>query len=385
MIRLSMDPFNARPFPTSQNLRTPGPTPVPPEVRQALSLDMVNHRGPEFASVLKDCEEGLQWVFQTASPVLVLTASGTGGLESVVVNTLSPGQKVLAVSIGNFGDRFARIARAYGAEVVDLSFEWGRAADPQAVAERLAADPSIETVFVTHNETSTGVMNPIADIVRAVRGVRPNAVVAVDGISSVASAPLPTDEWDCDVVVSGSQKGWMLPPGLVFVSVSPRAWERQAQARMPRFYFDWLAHRKNLEKLSMPWTPAVGLVFGLQAALRLMRAEGLEAIFARHDSLARRARARLTGMGLPLFADPAHASWTVTTAGLPERVDSKALLRSLREKHGVVLAGGQGAYEGKMLRVGHLGYVTQAELDESLDALQAELAAAGAEPAAVGA
>ncbi len=364
-------------------LRTPGPTPLPPEVREALSRDMVNHRGPEFAAVMKECAEGLKWVFQTQNDVLVLTASGTGGLESVVVNTLSPGQKVLVVNIGYFGDRFAKIARAFGAETVEVPFDWGRAADPGVVAERLASEPSIDTVYLTHNETSTGVMNPLEQIARAVRAVRPDALIAVDGISSVASVPMLADAWGCDVVVSGSQKGWMLPPGLTFAAVSPRAWERQAQARMPRYYLDWLAHKKNLDKNTTPWTPAVGLIFGLQAALKLMREEGLEQVFARHERIARHTRDRLTAMGARLFADPACASWTVTTAHVPEGVDGRALVRSIREKYGITLAGGQGPYEGKLYRIGHLGYVTEADVDVALDALQAELAGASA-PAAAG-
>jgi aspartate aminotransferase-like enzyme len=364
--------------PPAQNLRTPGPTPLPPEVREALARDMVNHRGPEFADVMRDCIDGLKWVFQTQNDVVVLTASGTGGLESVVVNTLSPGQKVLAVSIGFFGDRFADIARAYGAEVVDLPFPWGQAADPGIVAERLAGDSTIDTVFVTHNETSTGAMNPLEEVARAVRRVRPDVLLAVDGISSVGSVPISPDTWGCDVVVSGSQKGWMLPPGLVFVSISPRAWERHAQAKTPRVYFDWLAHKKHLEKFTTPWTPAVGIVFALQAALRRMRQEGLEQVFRRHERIARYTRERLTTLGLRLFADPAHASWTVTTVHAPHEVDAKALLRGLREKHRVVLAGGQGAYDGKVLRVGHLGFVDEADINVAVEALQAELASHGA-------
>lgn len=355
------------------NLRTPGPTPVPPAVRAALARDMLNHRGPEFAAVMSDCAEGLKWAFQTQHDVLVLTASGTGGLESVVANLLSPGQRVLVVTIGYFGDRFARIARAYGADVQELAVEWGRAADPAEVAARLEADPRIDTVFVTHNETSTGVMNPLAEITRAIRAVRPEALIAVDGISSVGSVPILPDAWGCDVVVAGSQKGWMVPPGLVFVAVSPRAWERQARASLPRFYFDWAAHKQDLDKHTTPWTPAVGILFGLQAALRLMRAEGLDAIFARHEQLARTTRARLADLGLRLFADPAHASWTVTTALPPDGIDARALIRAVRERHHVVLAGGQGAYEHRMIRVGHLGFVSQADLDGAFEALRAEL------------
>jgi aspartate aminotransferase-like enzyme len=290
---------------------------------------------------------------------------------------------VLAVSIGYFGDRFASIARAYGAAVVDVTFPWGQAANPGVVAQRLVADPAIDTVFVTQNETSTGVMNPLEEIARAVRRVRPGALLAVDGISSVGSAPILPDAWDCDVVVAGSQKGWMVPPGLAFVLVSPRAWGRHAQAKMQRVYFDWLAHKKYLDKNTTPWTPAVGIMFALQAALRRMRAEGLEQIFRRHERIARYTRERLAQLGLCLFADPAHASWTVTAVQAPEGVDAKALLRGLREKHKVVLAGGQGMYEGKMLRIGHLGAVDESDIDAAIQALEVELASLGAAPASV--
>ncbi len=357
----------------AQNLRTPGPTPLPAEVKAALARDMVNHRGPEFAEVLRDCVAGLQWAFDTHNDVLVLTASGTGGLESIVVNTLSPGGRVLVVSIGYFGDRFATIARAFGASVEQLSFPWGRAAHPGQVAERLAADPTLKTVFVTHNETSTGVLNPLADIAAAVREARPEVLLAVDGISSVGSVPIHPDRWQCDVVVAGSQKGWMTPPGLTFVSVSERAWTRQAQARMPRFYFDWQAHRDAMRKGSTPATPAVNLVFGLQAGLAHMRREGLDSIFARHEQVAAFTRAGLVRLGFELFADPTHASPTVTTALPPPDVDVRLLLRRLRERHNVVLAGGQGPYDGRMLRIGHLGDVSEADIAEALAAIEAEL------------
>ncbi|MBV9355468.1 MAG: alanine--glyoxylate aminotransferase family protein [Chloroflexi bacterium] len=359
----------------AQNLRTPGPTPLPAEVKAALARDVVNHRGPEFAEVLRECVSGLQWAFDTHDEVLVLTASGTGGLESVVVNTLSPGTRVLVTSIGYFGDRFATIARAFGANVEQLSFPWGQAVDPARVAALLRADPALETVFVTHNETSTGVLNPLPEIAAAVRQARPGALLGVDGISSVGSVPIHPDQWQCDVVVAGSQKGWMAPPGLCFVSVSERAWARQAQAGMPRFYFDWQAHRDALRKGSTPATPAVNLVFGLQAGLAHMRREGLDAIFARHEQVAAFTRAGLARLGFELFADPAHASPTVTTALPPPGVDVRVLLRRLRERHNVVLAGGQGPYEGRMLRIGHLGDVSEADVGEALAAIEAELPA----------
>src|SRR5919198_432641 len=267
------------------NLRTPGPTPLPPEVRAALARDMINHRGAEFAAVLRECVDGLKWAFQTQYDMLVMTASGTGGLEAAVVNTFSPGQKVLVVTAGYFGDRVVKIARAFGADVVELKVEWGRAANPQAIVDRLRAEPDVDTVFVTHNETSTGVLNPLPDIARAVGQARPDVLLEVDGISSVGSVAIRPEAWGCDVVIAGSQKGWMIPPGLTFVAVSPRGWERQAQARLPRVYWDWQAQRVAQERGSTPATPAVGLFFALQAAPELMRAGGLQNIFQRHAPL----------------------------------------------------------------------------------------------------
>jgi aspartate aminotransferase-like enzyme len=360
------------------NLRTPGPTPLPPEVREALARDMVNHRGAEFASVLRDCVDGLKWAFQTQHDMLVLTASGTGGLESVVVNTLSPGEKALVVTVGYFGDRVLRICRAYGVDVVDLGFEWGRAADPQAIANRLQEDPAIDTVFVTQNETSTGVLNPIKEIAQAVRQVRPDALLAVDGISSVGSTPICPEEWGLDVVVAGSQKGWMISPGLTFVAVSPRAWQRVASSRLPRVYFDWRTQKQAQEKGSTPATPAVSLFFALQASLKLMQAEGLDAIFERHVRVAAYTRQGLADLGLRLLVDERFASPTVSTAWLPDGVDGKALLRAVRERHNVDIPGGQGKLEGKILRIGHLGWVTEQNIAEALSALRVELNAAAA-------
>jgi aspartate aminotransferase-like enzyme len=355
------------------NLRTPGPTPLPPAVREALARDMIAHRGTEFASVLRDCVDGLKWAFQTQHDVVVLTASGTGGLESVAANTLSPGERLLVASMGYFGDRMVKIARAFGAEVVTLDVEPGRAVEPQMLADRLRAEPDVQTVFVTHNETSTGVLNPLREIAQAVREVRPDVLLLVDGISSVGSVPVEPEAWGCDVIVAGSQKGWMIPPGLVFVSISPRGWERQARSRMPKFYFDWQQARRVAEEGSTPWTPALSLFFALQAALRLMREEGLQHIFARHQELGQFTREGLTDLDLKLVADPRFASPTVTTAYVPDGVNPKALLRALEERHNVVLAGGQGKLEGKVLRIGHMGWVTQEDLAAVVQALQTEL------------
>jgi aspartate aminotransferase-like enzyme len=367
----------------AQNLRTPGPTPLPPAVREALGHDMVNHRGPEFAALLRDCVDGLKWAYQVREhDMLILTTSGTGGLESLAVNTLSAGQRLLVASIGNFGERMGQIARIFGADVTQFDVEPGRALEPEQIVDCLQANPDIDTVFLTHNETSTGVLNPLRELAGAVRQVRPEALILVDGISSVSSVRVEPEAWGCDVVVAGSQKGWMTPPGLAFVSISPRAWERQAPATLPKFYFDWQLARRSAESGETPWTPAISLVYALQAGLRLMREEGLEHIFARHARLAQYTRDGLADLDVRLLADPRFASPTVTTAWLPEGVNGKALLTALDERHGVVLAGGQGSLSGKIFRVGHMGWVEQAELDAVLRALRVELNSMRATPPA---
>jgi aspartate aminotransferase-like enzyme len=355
------------------NLRTPGPTPLPPEVRQALSRDMVDHRGPEFAAAFRTVTAGLQEFFRTQNDVLILTGSGTGGLEAAVANLFSPGEQVLLASIGNFGDRFDEIARAFGIETVKLCFEAGEAAAPERLAAALAEHPDVTSVLVTHNETSTGTTNDLEAIAKVVKAA--DKLLVVDGISSVSSIALETDAWGCDVVISGSQKGWMVPPGLVFVSVSPRAWEAHARSKLPRYYWDFTEARKNADKGMTPWTPAVGLVFALEASLALMQREGYERIVARHARLAGLVRGDLAELGLSLVPrDPARASNTVTAFYLPDGVEAGPLQRRLRDEFGVSLAGGQGSLTGKILRIGHLGYVHELELEEALSALRAVLA-----------
>lgn len=359
------------------NLRIPGPTPCPPEVLQAAAGQMINHRGPEFAAVLRRVTDGLNWVFGSSRDVLSITTSGTGGLEAAVVNTLSPGDRVVAVSIGAFGDRFGNIAAAYGADVVWYRTEWGEAADPGEVAKRLDADPSIKAVLVTHNETSTGVTNPLEAIAAEVR--KRERLILVDGVSSVSSIPCPVEAWGLDVVVSGSQKGWMVPPGLAFLYLSERAWAAYERSAMPKFYFDAKRHLDSLTKLQNPWTPAISVYFALDKAFELMRAEGLERIYARHREIASYVRERVKGMGLKLVpVDERFASDTVTAVWWPEGVDGRALARRAREEHGVVLGGGQGKLEGRIFRVGHMGFVSMGDVKEALDVVERLLAEARA-------
>jgi len=357
------------------NLRIPGPTPCPEEVLQAGAQQMMNHRGPEFAQILRRVTDGLNWMFQSSTDVLSVTTSGTGGLEMAVVNTLSPGDKVLAVSIGSFGDRFRNIAKTYGAEIIEYTLEWGEAADPAEVGRLLDENPDVKAVTVTHNETSTGVTNPLEEIAREVRAR--DKLILVDAVSSMSSIPCPVERWGLDVVVSGSQKGWMVPPGLAFVYMSERAWAANAEAKMPRFYFDAAKARDSLARGQNPWTPAMSIYYALDKAFELMRAEGLEGIFARHAAIAEYTRNRVKDLGLKLVpVDERFASNTVTAVWWPEGVDGKAIAKRAREEYGVVLGGGQGKLEGKIFRVGHLGWVQQSDVEQALDVVEKLLAEA---------
>lgn len=357
------------------NLRTPGPTPCPPEVLAAMARPMVDHRGPELAATLARVSAGLKRAFQTENDVLIFTTSGTGGLEAAVVNTISPGDKVLSVSCGVFGDRFASIAQTYGARVTKLAFEPGTAADPAAVSRALNADPEIRAVLITHNETSTGVTNLLTELAEAVRPS--GALLMVDGISSVSSLSVPTDQLGLDVVVAGSQKGFMIPPGLAFLSLSARAWEAHARSTAPRFYFDAAKTREATAKGQTPWTPAVSLYFALDVGLQLLEAEGWANIYARHARVGAYTRSRLRQLGLELVAAEGVASNTVTAVRGPDGIDISTLRRRLREDYGVVLAGGQGSLTGKVFRIGHLGLVQEADIEEAVTALDKVLVSMG--------
>ena len=339
------------------NLRIPGPTSLPDAVREAGARQMVNHRGPEFAALQNRVIDRLKAFYKTQNDVLIVTAAGTGGLESAIVSFLSPGDKILAVTIGAFGDRFAKIATTYGADVTMLAFDWGKAADAVSVRNALEAGGPWKAVLLTHNETSTAVTNPIAELAITIKTAAPEALILVDAISGLGAVPFETDAWGLDVVVSGSQKAWMVAPGLSFVSVSPRAWEAAAVARMPKFYFDLAAHRTSAEAGQTPWTPAVAVMFQLDVALAMMEEETLPEIWRRHAAVGAAVRAGLTTLGFQLLAEPAFASDTVTGAWIPDDLEWKAFNGKLR-KLGLVVAGGQGALKGKIFRIGHLGHVT---------------------------
>ena len=338
------------------NLRIPGPTPLPPSVREAGGRQMINHRGPEFAALVRRIVEGMRPYFGTSGDVAILSCAGTGGLEAAIVNVLSPGDAVLGVSIGAFGDRFAGIAEAYGARVDRMAAEWGWAAAPDEVRERLGTG-DYRAVLLTHNETSTGVMNPLSQLIATVRDAAPDALVLVDSVSALGATPFEMDAWGADVVVTGSQKAWMAAPGMAMVAASDRAWAAMESARMPRYYLDLLRHRKSLASGETPWTPAIAVAYQVDEGLRLMNEEGREAVFARHLACASATQAGLEALGFELFAEPAHRSPTVTAAHVPEGLEWKAFNGRLRER-GAVIAGGQGKLSGKVFRVGHLGAVS---------------------------
>jgi aspartate aminotransferase-like enzyme len=348
-------------------LRIPGPTPCPQEVLEAMSVQMFNHRGKVFDALIKRITPRVQQVYQTKNDVYILTSSGTGGMEAAVVNILSPGDTVLSLIIGVFGQRFANIAETFGANVKRLEFPWGTAADPDAVRDALKSDPSIKAVLVTHNETSTGAANDLAAISKVVKEF--DKLLLVDAISSLSSIDLQTDNWNCDVVVSASQKGWMVPPGIAFVSISERGWQANSRAKMPRFHWDFEKAKSFLEKGQTPWTPAVSLFVALDIALNGILKEGLPKIFARHARVGQMTREGVKKLGFELFADETCASNTVTSVKGNEKVDANKLRKVLEDEYGVILSGGQANLAGKIFRIGHLGYVSEKDIEETLDAI----------------
>jgi aspartate aminotransferase-like enzyme len=358
-----------------ENLRIPGPTPLPEEVLQSMTKQMINHRGPEFGQMLNEITGELKQLFRTKADIFLLTGSGTGGLETAIVNVLSPGDKVLSVSIGVFGERFAAIAQQFGAEVVPLSFEWGKAADPDAVRQALNNEPEIKAVLVTHNETSTGVTNDLATISSVVKEF--DKLLVVDAISSLGSINMPVDDWHVDVAITGSQKGWMVPPGLAMVSVSEAAWQAHSVAKMPRFYWDFSKARSYLEKGQTPWTPAVSVVFALAVSLKMMLKEGLPNIISRHARIGQLTRDSVKSLGLPLFADEKHASNTVTSVAAANGLDTKKLVKIMREEYRTILGGGQQRLDGQIFRIGHLGWVTEDDIEAVVSALRSALPQAG--------
>jgi aspartate aminotransferase-like enzyme len=355
-------------------LLTPGPTPLPPQVTEALSRPIIHHRTPQFQAILKQAEEDLKYIFKTENDVFILASSGTGAMEAAVVNLLSPGDRVITVEGGKFGQRWTEICQAYGIDCEVINVEWGKAVEPDRIAEKLNdaqrtahSAQRIKAVFTTLCETSTGVVNDIEGIGKIVK--KNDAVLVVDAISSLGAIPLLTDAWFCDVVVSGSQKGLMLPPGLGFISVSPKAWNLVKQSKCPKYYFDLKSAKKALDKIDTPFTPAISLIVALNEALKMMRQEGLENVFLRHKRMAEAVRAAARALGLELLA-PTAASDAVTAIKMPSGIDGGKLVKTMRDTYGVTIAGGQSELKGRIIRIAHLGYIEEFDIITGISCLE---------------
>ncbi|MBN1794929.1 MAG: alanine--glyoxylate aminotransferase family protein [Candidatus Omnitrophica bacterium] len=339
-------------------LMTPGPTPVPKTVLDDMAQPIIHHRTSEFTAIAKEVNQKMKKAFLTENPVLIFASSGTGAMESAVSNLKVPGTKALVINGGKFGERWGELCAAYGFDAVLLEVEWGKGVDVADVEQLLKKDPQIKVIYATLCETSTGVVNDVRNLAGLAR--KYDAILVVDAVSGLLSDKLLTDEWGVDVVVSGSQKGFMMPPGLGFVSVSERAWKVAENATAPRYYFDWLLYRKSYAKDDFPYTPSVSLMFALKAALDMILAEGVENLVKKHALQARAVREAMKAIGLDIFA--ASPSNGVTAVRGPEGVDTGQLTKKLRTERGMSIAGGQGDLKGKIFRIAHMGFIDQEDI-----------------------
>ena len=358
-----------------QYLLSPGPTPIPNEVELAMSETMIHHRTPQFNKVFEEARRGLKKLFGTKNDVIMFASSGTGAMEAAVANLFSPGDKVLVINGGKFGERWLNIANAFGLNPINLKVEWGQAVKVAEVEKQLKAQPDIQGVLIQASETSTTVLHPVKEIANLTKG---GPLFLVDGVTAVGVVPVPVDEWGIDVLVTGSQKALMLPPGLGFIALSDRAWDRTKKAKLPRFYFDLNLERKNQQKGSGAFTPAVSLIFGLRASLNMMEREGLDKVYARHARLCRATRAAATALGLKLLA-PDSPSPAATGLYLPEGIDADRVLEYLRDHMSVILAEGQDQLKGKVVRIAHVGYMGAFDVVTAIAALEMALRKFGAE------
>jgi aspartate aminotransferase-like enzyme len=358
-------------------LMIPGPTPVPESVLKAMGRHPIGHRSGDFQAVVQRTTEQLKWLHQTDGDVLVITGSGTAAMEAGIINTLSRGDKVLCGDNGKFGERWVKVARAFGLDVEVISAEWGQPLNPEAFRDALTADTNkaIRAVILTHSETSTGVINDLQTISSYVRA-HGTAITIADCVTSLGATDVPMDAWGLDVVASGSQKGYMLPPGLSFVAMGERAWQAYERSDLPKFYLDLGAYRKTAAKNSNPFTPAVNLYLGLEVALEMMQQEGLEAIFARHSRHRAAAQAGMKAMGLPLFAAEGFGSPAITAVA-PEGVDAEQLRQEVKKRFDILLAGGQDHLKGKVFRIGHLGFVCDRDVITAVAAIESTLQSLG--------
>jgi aspartate aminotransferase-like enzyme len=351
-------------------LMIPGPTPVPENVLLALAKHPMGHRSGEFIQIQADVTENLKWLFQTTNELLLLTASGTGAMEAGIINFFSPGDRVLVIHNGKFGERWVLVSKAFGLDVVEVTAPWGQPINPDDVQAALTADSAkaIKGVIVTHSETSTGVINDLETINKHVKAH--GALIIVDAVTSMGATNVPIDAWGLDVVCSGSQKGFMVPPGMGFVSVSAKAWEAYKTAKIPKFYLDLGKYRKD----GAPFTPSVNLIFALQASLAMMKKEGLENIFARHHRHRDACRAAVKAMGLELYAPDGHGSPAITAVSTTA---AEEIRKVMKKKYDIVLAGGQDHLSGQVFRIGHLGFVCDRDILSALAALEGTLAELG--------
>ena len=355
-------------------LMAPGPTPVPSEVLLAMAQPMLHHRTPEYEALFLEVRAGLKNLFQTSQEVLPFACSGTGAMEAAVVNTLSAGDTVAVVVAGKFGERWLEICKAFGVNVVELKAPFGATVPAERVAEALKKQPAIAAVLTQHSESSTGVLHDVRGYAAVTRGT--NTILIADAVSSLGIANLEMDAWGVDVVVSGSQKGLMLPPGLAFVAVSDKAWAKVKTSTLPKYYFDLAAERKTVSKNEAHFTPAVSIVIGLREVLRMLDKEGLANVFKRHDRLARATRAGVEALGLSLFAT-ASPSPALTAVVAPPGIDSEKILSTFSTSHNITIAGGQGEMKGKIFRLGHMGYAAELDTIGALAALEQVLAELG--------
>jgi len=350
-------------------IMAPGPTPVPEEVLLEIAKPIIHHRTSQYQDIFKKAVERLKYVFKTKNDVFTFASSGTGAMEAAVVNVLSAGDKAIVVRGGKFGERFGELCKAYGIEMIPVDVEWGRAVDPKVVKDKLEASKGVKAVFATLTETSTGTRNDIEAIAKITSST--DAVLIVDAISGLCADELDTDGWKVDVVCGGSQKGMMLPPGLAFLSVGKKAMDRVAKSDIPKYYFDLKAYKKSLDKNDVPWTPAVGLVRGLCKAIDIIKEEGMENVLARHARLAKATRAAVAALGLEIFSSsPSNA---VTAVKAPEGIDGQLLVKTMRNKYGVTIAGGQGHVKGKIFRIAHMGYMVEFDTITAISALETAL------------
>jgi len=356
-------------------LLAPGPTQVPPEVLLAMARPMVHHRAPEFAVMFAELREDLRWLFQTRNDVLTLVASGTGAMEGAVSNFLSPGDKALYVNGGKFGERWGKLCKTFGVNGIEIKVEWGESVDPQAVADALKKDPAIKAVYVQASETSTGVAHDTRAIAEIVRS-REETILVVDAITALGVFDLKTDEWGIDVLVAGSQKAMMLPPGLAFASVSDKAWRLADKAKNTAFYFNFKKERDAQQKNQTAYTAGVSLMIGLQEVLKMLKAEGLGNVFARHARMAHAMREGMKAAGLALFPKQ-NPSDALTVVATPAGVDGQAVYKNLREQYGITAAGGQDHLKGKIFRISHMGYMDTFDVIQALAATEMVLKGLG--------